>query len=167
MYMSLSSCDFLAGVAAILNVFTLFSLQHNENITKFYIIPFSTFLTSITSHTSVFYNTVLVVVRTINMLHPGYKVNNIMLKLVFILYPAFWVPFIVFDIKQPYQECNMAQCNLTDLMCEKDVTENLVLDYSQITGILIYSCPPQYRRPPNTAALPIPPAIFKSQTRVL
>ena len=51
-----------------------------------------------TSHVSVFYSTVIVVVRTINMLWPFYKTKNSVLKICFVMYALIWFVITILDI---------------------------------------------------------------------
>lgn len=72
---------------------------------------FSIFFTSMTSHVSVFYNTVVVVVRTINLLFPFYKTKNAVLKLSFVVYPIIWAVITVMDLGFCYDNNENDECS--------------------------------------------------------
>ena len=84
------------GVSALLNGAALISIL--TDVFLIHLVRFSAFFTSITSHTSVFYNTVVVVARTINMLFPFYKTRNDLLKICFGVYPLIWVAITIVDM---------------------------------------------------------------------
>ena len=96
MYTALSAVDWVAGISALLNGVTLVMGQFD--VTKDYFVYVSVFVTSISSHVSVFYSMVLVVVRTINIVAPFYKTRDGVLKLTFMLYPILWVVITIPDI---------------------------------------------------------------------
>ena len=113
MYAALSLCDMMAGISAILNgaalCMILTDLQKVTNreeklFSKSYFLCVSAFATSITSHLSVFYNTVLMVVRTINMILPFYKTRNDVLKLSFVIYAALWVIITIAHVILSYKD---------------------------------------------------------------
>ena len=92
MYTALSACDLFTGVSALLNGASLVLGESDIPFNKLsYLFKVSIFNTSITSHVSVFYNLVLVVVRTLNIILPFYKTRTNLLKLSFIIYPLLWV----------------------------------------------------------------------------
>ena len=109
MYAALSFCDMMAGISAILNGAALCMILREKNgeemlFSKNYFLCVSAFATSITSHLSVFYNTVLMVVRTINMIFPFYKTRNDILKLSFVIYTAMWVIITVAHVIFKYKD---------------------------------------------------------------
>ena len=99
MYSALSLCDMAAGVSAILSGVALWMIlaEHNTNTPNWgnpyhrYFNCVSAFVTSMTSHLSVFYNAVLMVVKTINIMLPFYQTRNGPLKLSFVIYGLLWV----------------------------------------------------------------------------
>ena len=116
MYAALSFCDMMAGISAILNgaalCMILTDLQRFKNkkkmlFSKSYFLCVSAFATSITSHVSVFYNTVLMVVRTINMIFPFYKTRNDILKLSFVIYAVIWVIITIAHVILSFGDENM------------------------------------------------------------
>ena len=101
LYTALSMCDMMAGVSAILNgaaLVMVMNLSDNDEGFSFVLNSASAFATSITSHVSVFYNTVLMVVRTINMIFPFYKTKNNLLKASFVTYIVIWVIISAIDL---------------------------------------------------------------------
>ena len=125
MYAALSLCDMMAGISAILNgaalCMILTDLQRFKNkkkmlFSKSYFLCVSAFATSITSHLSVFYNTVLMVVRTINMIFPFYKTRNDILKLSFVIYAALWVIITIAHVILSYKDEYMQWIILTPVI---------------------------------------------------
>ena len=113
MYAALSLCDMMAGISAILNgaalcmILTDFQRVRNGEEKLFLKNNFlcvSAFATSMTSHLSVFYNAVLMVVRTINMIFPFYKTRNDILKLSFVIYAALWVIITIAHVIWRYKD---------------------------------------------------------------
>jgi len=95
LYMGLSICDFIAGIAALLSGVTIITLTTGTQDLIF--LGVSTTVTAIVSHVSVFMNLTVVVVRTINMIWPFYTPKNNILKCSLILYAAIWVVFTIFE----------------------------------------------------------------------
>lgn len=111
MYTALSTCDMMAGVSALLNgVSLLIGPTDIPADDLFGLYKLSIFCTSLTSHCSVFYNTVLVIVRTINLMFPFFQTRNCVLKLSFIIYPLIWV--IITSIDIAYYHCYTAPSSM-------------------------------------------------------
>lgn len=96
-----STNPLLPGITAVFNGVAILSIVSGCNhcaAWKMYLIAVTVFLTSLTSHISAFYNTVLIVVRTINIMLPFYKMKNNYLKLTFLMYPLAWTAISVSEI---------------------------------------------------------------------
>lgn len=97
-YIALSSCDILSGVSALLIGIMLINIfYYNENVLR-YLVPVVFFFSTLTAHVSIFYNTVLAVMRTISIVIPFYDIKKKLVKSLLLLYPLFWVALTVYEI---------------------------------------------------------------------
>ena len=83
-------------------------------------------LTAIISKTSIYYNVILIVVRTLNIFKPAYVENKACLVTCIVLYPLFWVIIGILDNVGIYYE-----------VCYKDVCDVMFLWVAFIIPILV------------------------------
>lgn len=98
MYMMLSLTDIVSGVAAFLQGVTLLILGAGHDKLTGVLVPIVFVLASLTSHVSAFYSTMLVVIRSINIIWPLKQINRSWVCLAVVLYPAAWILIISFEI---------------------------------------------------------------------
>ena len=103
MYIMIGTCDFISGVIAICHayIFTNYPIEsiinlENEFHDLFILIVYALF--QISTRTSLFYNTVLSVVRTINIIRPFYQMKKSIIIIVVILYPIIWILIMFIDL---------------------------------------------------------------------
>ena len=96
LYLALSICDFITGIAAVINGGTMLALK--MGIKEMILLSTSIALTSLTSHLSVFCNTMVVSVRTLNLIWPYYKPRTGVLKFSFLLYIVLWIAITTIDL---------------------------------------------------------------------
>ena len=76
LYTALLSADLVAGVGCVVSGATLLLLTYCSSYAVFWwVAPLNYLLSSLPSHTSVFYNTVLASVRTLMITHPHFKIS--------------------------------------------------------------------------------------------
>ena len=102
MYLILAGTDIIAGLSALLQFFTILFLILDLVQTATKIIPVSFFLTSLTSHSSVFYNMVLVVVRTINIVFPTRSIPKKAIIVCIFSTPILWTAVNLYEITSLY-----------------------------------------------------------------
>lgn len=96
-----SNLSLFSGLGALLQGTTLLLLTYNTSIPHFfwYLAPITYTLNSLTAHTSVFYSTLLVTVRTLTITRPHAR-GHVSCTLVVLLavYPAVWLGVILWEV---------------------------------------------------------------------
>ena len=95
MYNIIAICDSVTGVLTVCHACIFAFPVHSEKARYIYPVVY-TILQTIT-RTSLFYNTMLAVVRTINITRPFYRINKRVMVCCAILYPAFLVLIFMID----------------------------------------------------------------------
>ena len=94
LYVILAGCDFLSGILAFVHAcfidYILSDSWWGDHGYKVWILAISYIATTVTSRTSIFYNVLLAVSRTINITHPFYLIKKKWVIVSAALYPLFW-----------------------------------------------------------------------------
>ena len=98
MYMMLSLTDIVSGVAAVLQGLALLFLGHEREDAASVFVPIVFFLASLTSHVSAFYSTLLVFIRSINIIWPLKLIKRDLVSVAVIFYPVLWTFIISFEL---------------------------------------------------------------------
>ena len=104
MYNMIAICDSVTGVVTVCHacIFT-FGLVHSEKGRRYIYPVVYTILQTIT-RTSLFYNTMLAVVRTINITRPFYRINKHVMVCCAIFFPLFFGLIFMIDVFVIYYE---------------------------------------------------------------
>ena len=104
MYNMIAICDSVTGVVTVCHacIFT-FGPVHSEKGRTYIIAVFYTVLQTIT-RTSLFYNTMLAVARTINITRPFYRINKRVMVCCAIFFPLFFGLIFMIDVFVVYKE---------------------------------------------------------------
>ena len=101
LYIILAMCDFVSGFIALLHaglMFNMLSGRWDDDGDKLWLISISYTFTTVTSRTSILYNVILAVARTINIIHPFYIIKKTWVVISAVIYPFLWVCISVADI---------------------------------------------------------------------
>ena len=102
LYIVLCSCDLLSGVNALVDAVISFcgvSLEiYDSEDRPFWLISISYLLTTVASRTSIYYNVVLAIIRTINIIRPFYLVKKKYVVICIVLYPLLWLSIGVAEL---------------------------------------------------------------------
>ena len=117
MYVVICVCDIFTGVGAILHsvIYIIIVTNYNWSCVS-YLIIISYILTSFSFRASVFYNTMLAIVRSINIAEPFYRIKRKHLIGAVILYPILWAALVIHDVYHAASELDFCQQDSVDYM---------------------------------------------------
>ena len=98
MYLLIATCDLATGIAAVLTAVIFFAMKNNLD-TALYILPVAYTIFSVTFKISVYLNSVIAVVRTINILLPFYRIRIRWISIVTVIYTLSWLSFTVWKVQ--------------------------------------------------------------------
>ena len=102
--MILAACDFVSGLTALLQAgimkekyYLLINGIQKFSVDEKYFLLISYILAAVTRRTSIFYNLILAVIRTINIVQPFYLIRTKYVIISAVLYPILWVGISIAD----------------------------------------------------------------------